>query len=65
MLNPPMMKIPTSLKVLLPNQTNANETINTAKPMMVVFGLRNKRSIIVFRFCVVRAGIEYRGTLCK
>jgi hypothetical protein len=60
-----MMNADTSVNVAFPNQTNTNATTIMIEPMMVVFGLRNKRSIIVFRFCVVRAGIEYRGTLCK
>jgi hypothetical protein len=49
----------------LPNQTNKNETTNTSKPMMVVFGLRNNRSIIVCPVSVVHAGIECRGMPCK
>ena len=59
------MNNPTSVKVLLPNQTNKNETTNTSKPMMVVFGLRNNRSIIVCPVSVVHAGIEYQDMPCK
>ena len=60
-----MMNADTSVNVALPNQTNKNETTNTSKPMMVVFGLRNNRSIIVCPVSVVHAGIECRGMPCK
>ena len=60
-----MMNADTSVNVAFPNQTNTNATTIMIEPMIVVFQFLKMRSIIVFRFCVVRAGIEYRGTLCK
>ena len=63
--NPPVTKIPTSLKVALPNQTKPKQTSKTIKPKNVVFRLRNSRSIIVCLFCVVRAGTECQDTFCK
>ena len=64
-VNPPVTKIPTSLNVAAPNQTNTKQVIKTTEPMIVVFRLRNNRSIIVCLFCVVRAGIECQDTFCK
>ena len=63
--NPPVTKIPTSLKVALPNQTKPKQTSKTIKPKNVVFRLRNNRSIIVCLFCVVRAGVECQDTFYK
>ncbi len=63
--NPPTTNTPSSDKELLPNQTNTKQVIKTTEPMIVVFRLRNSRSIIVCLFCVVRAGIECQDTFCK
>ena len=64
-VNPPTTKIPSSDKELLPNQTNTKQVIKTTEPMIVVFQLRNNRSIIVCPFCVGRAGAKCRGTFYK
>jgi hypothetical protein len=41
------------------------QVIKTTEPMIVVFRLRNNRSIIVCLFCVVRAGTECQDMFCK
>ncbi len=64
-VNPPTTNTPSSDKELLPNQTKMKQVIKTTEPMIVVFRLRNNRSIIVCLFCVVRAGTECQDMFCK